>query len=535
MYSGSLGTSPKRGFLIKSQRVSAGLIATDGSPGDATPSAWRTVAQPESARTSATHSVRRCFVPRPITAHKIAHTLYSFASHGGAPAPRRAAARPAYSFASRGGGPVTDSTRLACGSGSPCGPATCCGSPCASVLDGRLPREALLLGRRRGHQRLAAREEGSPRDRGDPRRVEVGDAAALEHDGHHPAGNLERPRQPRRPVRQAEHLLDARPTRRKNLGDGERVRHLKPLRALEHDREQIGHATQVRFRLGEVEHGCDRDLDAPPRDAHAVVHLRARLALEGHVHGLGEPRLDAPDLRPAEGLLVMPERFSGHRVVELLTAAEDRQLLARLRAATLPEVEVERVALDPHDEPLDRLERAHEVLGHQYEGRAHAVGESGARRSFVHQEPERYERAEDPGVRAGQNVTDGAWAPKTPRSRSQISPSVTCASTARTMQATRFWDPRAAASSASSALSASPRSRFARTRTSFSARASPTAGSTWKRLVGGDSSVTYSLTPTTMRALPSTSRWYRYAASWISRCMNGMARTAPPSSSIFRM
>src|SRR5438034_8756016 len=69
MYSGSLGTSPKRGFLIKSQRVSAGLIATDGSPGDGTPSAWRTVAQPESARTSASHSVRRCFVPRRSEEH----------------------------------------------------------------------------------------------------------------------------------------------------------------------------------------------------------------------------------------------------------------------------------------------------------------------------------------------------------------------------------------------------------------------------------------------------------------------------------
>src|SRR5436190_17857195 len=83
MYSGSLGTSPKRGFLIKSQRVSAGLIVTDGSPGDGTPSAWRTEEQLESARTSASHSVRRCFVPRPITAHKIAHTFYSLASHGG--------------------------------------------------------------------------------------------------------------------------------------------------------------------------------------------------------------------------------------------------------------------------------------------------------------------------------------------------------------------------------------------------------------------------------------------------------------------
>src|SRR2546427_176762 len=106
MYSGSLGTSPKRGFLIKSQRVSAGLIVTDGSPSDGTPSAWRTVAQPASARTSASHSVRRCFVPWPITANKIAHTLYSFASHGGAPAPRHAAARPAYSFASHGGAPA---------------------------------------------------------------------------------------------------------------------------------------------------------------------------------------------------------------------------------------------------------------------------------------------------------------------------------------------------------------------------------------------------------------------------------------------
>src|SRR5262252_5225853 len=36
-YSGSLGTSPNRGFLIKSQRVSAGLIATEGSPAFGSP------------------------------------------------------------------------------------------------------------------------------------------------------------------------------------------------------------------------------------------------------------------------------------------------------------------------------------------------------------------------------------------------------------------------------------------------------------------------------------------------------------------
>src|SRR3989442_7537605 len=74
MYSGSLGTSPKRGFLISSQRVSADLIATDGSPGEGTPSAWRTVEQPDSASASASHNVRRGFRLGPITAHKIAHT-----------------------------------------------------------------------------------------------------------------------------------------------------------------------------------------------------------------------------------------------------------------------------------------------------------------------------------------------------------------------------------------------------------------------------------------------------------------------------
>src|SRR5262245_11399451 len=45
-YSGSLGTSPNRGFLIRSQRVSAGLIATDGSPALGSPKTLRIVEQP---------------------------------------------------------------------------------------------------------------------------------------------------------------------------------------------------------------------------------------------------------------------------------------------------------------------------------------------------------------------------------------------------------------------------------------------------------------------------------------------------------
>src|SRR5438046_10327864 len=45
-YSGSLGTSPNRGFLISSQRVSADLIVTEGFPGAATPCSFLAVMQP---------------------------------------------------------------------------------------------------------------------------------------------------------------------------------------------------------------------------------------------------------------------------------------------------------------------------------------------------------------------------------------------------------------------------------------------------------------------------------------------------------
>ena len=49
--------------------------------------------------------------------------------------------------------------------------------------------------------------------------------------------------------------------------------------------------------------------------------------------------------------------------------------------------------------------------------------------------------------------------------------------------------------------------RGARARTTRSASAGPTAASTWKRFPCGSSSVPNSLTPTTIRACSSTSRW----------------------------
>src|SRR5207249_2044642 len=58
-YSGSLATSPNRGFLIRSHRVSAALMVTDGSPGDWTPRICFAVEQPEAANATPTATTTR--------------------------------------------------------------------------------------------------------------------------------------------------------------------------------------------------------------------------------------------------------------------------------------------------------------------------------------------------------------------------------------------------------------------------------------------------------------------------------------------
>ncbi|PYN42631.1 MAG: hypothetical protein DME00_28660 [Candidatus Rokuibacteriota bacterium] len=58
-YSGSLGTSPKRGFLIRSHLVSADLIATDGSPALGTPRTCFAVEQPNAVTATTRSSARR--------------------------------------------------------------------------------------------------------------------------------------------------------------------------------------------------------------------------------------------------------------------------------------------------------------------------------------------------------------------------------------------------------------------------------------------------------------------------------------------
>ena len=65
-YSGSLGTSPNRGFLIRSHRVSADLIVTDGSPALGTPITLFAVEQPHAVTSATTtSSAKRRTVMRP--------------------------------------------------------------------------------------------------------------------------------------------------------------------------------------------------------------------------------------------------------------------------------------------------------------------------------------------------------------------------------------------------------------------------------------------------------------------------------------
>ena len=59
MYSGSLGTSPKRGFKMRSQRVSADFRVIDGSPAAGRPAMSRIIAQPVTVSRHATTKASR--------------------------------------------------------------------------------------------------------------------------------------------------------------------------------------------------------------------------------------------------------------------------------------------------------------------------------------------------------------------------------------------------------------------------------------------------------------------------------------------
>src|SRR6266850_2832387 len=191
-YSGSLATSPNRGFLIKSHRVSAALMVTEGSPGDWTPRICFAVEQPEAASATTTPATTR-------------HCPFMTRSYHTRPLPRK-----------------------------------------PSVFAGRLPGEPLLLRRRRRQEGLAAREHGRPGDRGDPRHVDVHDAAPLDQDRHDPAGDVESLRDRHGPLRKRQDRLDVLTAADEEVVDREGVADLKALGLLEHHRHQVRNTPQIR-------------------------------------------------------------------------------------------------------------------------------------------------------------------------------------------------------------------------------------------------------------------------------------------------
>src|SRR5262249_24420216 len=167
-----------------------------------------------------------------------------------------------------------------------------------------------------------------------------------------------------------------------------------------------------------------RDLDASPRDPDAVVGLWERPALDRDEDGLREPGLHRADLGVAQDLLVPSQHLPGHRVVELVALAEDRELLTDLGSAALADIEIDRAPLEADHETVEGAERLGEVVEHEREGRPDAIGHPGGRARGVrdHGQYDEADGGQDPRV---QNVTDGRWMPNTPRRRAQNSPSRT--------------------------------------------------------------------------------------------------------------
>src|SRR5437879_2599798 len=593
MYSGSLGTSPNRGFLMSSQRVSALLSVTLGSSFGSRPASERMVEVAFEHPAPVTATMTRAIGHHRITGFIRALYLNTGAlvalkgpagatlsrvKAGGSPWAPRAGLLRACRRACRGrrmivGGPAPPAVstwRRA--SPSRTTPAICVFSvrlvaagrpgtvavtgairerltqpfaPCVettdhgnspdsedgrSVLDRRLPGEALLLRGLRPGQHLPPREERGPRDRRDPRRVQVRDAAAPEQHRDEPPRDVEGLALLDRLLRLGEELFHARGAAAEEIEDREGVGDLEALGAIERGREEERHPAQVRVGLGQVDQRRDRNLDPPPRDPYPVLDFRRRLAVDRDELRRRKLRLDPEHVGVAEHVLVPAERLAGEGMAEDVPLSEDRELLPDLDLVLRGEVQVERRVVHGDDDALARLERLHELGLHEPERGADPVGEAGPGRRGHDPEREGHEGRAGP-----QNETDGWWTPNTARSRSQISPSVADAATASRISGIRLTRPRAAASRRSRARSTRSGSRAARSARRRAASASPTRGSTWNRLDAGASSVTNSLTPTTTRSRASISIWYRYAASWISRCMKPIACIEPPMPSIFAM
>src|SRR5712691_6417591 len=267
MYSGSLAMSGKRGFLMSSHLGSAALISTLGSSTLGRPASSRRVVAPQALRVTPT-------TRRAITRCSGARTLISLLS-------------------------IADST--------------------GSILGPGLPREALRARPVGARDRHPPREERRHRDGRDPGDVEVGDAAALQENGHEPARHLERLPQGHRALGTHEELLRAGLAVEEDLADVARV-HAQEAFGLVHGQgEHEGHASQVRLVRGEIGGRRHRDPDPAPRDAHTVLWLGLVLPLDGHEERLREALLHALHLRVTQNLFVPTEDLATERMPEFFS------------------------------------------------------------------------------------------------------------------------------------------------------------------------------------------------------------------------
>src|SRR5215472_5953747 len=366
-YSGSLGTSPNRGFFTSSHFGSVVRSATLGSAWAGKPANSRILTQPversaTAQRTGATRAGHR----RQLKGTTRRMTSQAYQIPRAPPAwSARARVRPEWS---------------------------------GSILGHGLPREPLLRRVLGPGQREPPGEERAACDPGHPGHVEIRYAAALEEHGHEPSRDLERLGHCDRPVRPHEQFLGLRLLGHHQLLHRRRIRTLEALRPYQGMGDHEGHATQIGRALGEIGGGYHADPDSPTGDADAVFGLSARLARRRHVGRFRELWQHALDLRIAEHLLVASHDLARVGMSEHRALAEDRELLPDLGSLLLGEINVDLVALHRDHEPLDRGKRRHDVIEHEAEGGADLVGD--VRRHRRRARHERHQRPQERGCPA---------------------------------------------------------------------------------------------------------------------------------------
>src|SRR5712692_2332474 len=274
-YSGSLGMSGNRGFLMSSHLGSAALISMLGSSVFGRPTSSRRLGPPQALRLTAI--TRRTIRKRSRRSSRERTLMRSLS--------------------------ISDST--------------------GSILGPRLPREALLARPVGARDRHLSRKERRPRDGRDPGDIEVGHATPLQQDGNEPTRHLERLPERHGALRAHQELLGAGLAVEQNLADLAGVHAQEALGLVHGQGQHESHASQVRLVRGEIGGRRHRNPDPAPRDAHAVLWLGLVLPLDGHEERLREALLHALHLRVTQNLFVPTEDLAIERMPEFLALAED--------------------------------------------------------------------------------------------------------------------------------------------------------------------------------------------------------------------